>query len=50
MLEDHAADFIERSSPGHRVHEDAKALKTVILKRKWYPKGENSVLPQKMFV
>ena len=27
------------------VHPDAKALKPVILKRKWHPKGENSVLP-----
>ena len=28
------------------VHSDAKALKSVILhKRKWHPKGENSVLP-----
>ena len=26
---------------------DAKALKSVILKRKWHPKGENSVLSQK---
>ena len=27
------------------VQPDAKALKPVILKRKWHPKGENSVLP-----
>ena len=29
------------------VHPDAKALKPVILRRKWHPKGENSVFPQK---
>ena len=29
------------------VHQDAKALKLLIFKRKRYPKGENSVLSQK---
>ena len=39
------AEYAKNNIIARLVNPDAKALKPVILKRKWHPNGENSVLP-----